>query len=316
VWQVSGGPASRTYTDTFIKYGVALIGPGDAGEWRLGRSDDDFDGSYVRRFASEVASGDIILLRAGQSTVHAIGLIDGDYQYLPQFDDVNGWDLQHARRVRWCKLPDEYKFDSQVFGANPTRISRVGSSKVLDYAYRFVQSPPTHWQMASLPQLPEEEPALEEIPAPLKDLVAHARDLYALYWNRDTFGDHPTEDELVAHFTVPLLRAFGWQVEQIAIKWRKIDVSLFRSLPRSPETCYLIIEAKRFGAGVEGALKQAKGYLKEQGIKRDIIVTDGIRYRLYSADNDFMPAAYANLYRLKRSATKLFERLKRPAGGD
>ena len=31
-----------------------------------------------------------------------VGLVNlDDYLYLPQCDDVNGWDLQHGRRVRW-----------------------------------------------------------------------------------------------------------------------------------------------------------------------------------------------------------------------
>ena len=42
----------------------------------------------------------------------------------------------------------------------------------------------------------------------------------------------------------------------------------------------------------------------------DVIVTDGIRYRMYSAKKDFTPIAYANLIRLKASATKLFDLLK------
>jgi hypothetical protein len=43
-----------------------------------------------------------------------------------------------------------------------------------------------------------------------------------------------------------------------------------------------VIEAKRLGAGVEGALEQAKGYVEALGIPRDVIVTDGIRYRMYA----------------------------------
>ncbi|OGK88956.1 MAG: hypothetical protein A2X50_05095 [Candidatus Rokubacteria bacterium GWF2_70_14] len=30
VWQISGGPTSRSYAEVFLKHGVALIGPGDA----------------------------------------------------------------------------------------------------------------------------------------------------------------------------------------------------------------------------------------------------------------------------------------------
>ena len=73
-----------------------------------------------------------------------------------------------------------------------------------------------------------------------------------------------------------------------------------------------MIEAKRLGAGVEGALEQAKGYVEALGIPRDVIVTDGIRYRMYAADHGFEPLAYANLARLKKPAADLFARMQRP----
>ena len=72
----------------------------------------------------------------------------GDYLYVNAFDDVNGWDLQHARRVRWCRLPAEHAFGGAAFGANPPRCSRVWNEEVLDFAEGFVKSPPTHWKTA------------------------------------------------------------------------------------------------------------------------------------------------------------------------
>lgn len=312
IWQLSGGPASRTYADVFVRHAIGLVGPGDPGRWHAERSDEDFDGSFVRRFASEMQTGDVVLLRTGLSKVRAVGVVAGDYEYLNQFDDVNGWDLQHARRIRWCELPAEYDFGSSVFGANPPRFSGVGSEAVVDFARRFVVSPPTYWQEATLPALPAEEPMLDEPPEAVRDVVAEVNDLHPLLWDRERFGDHPTEDELVAHFVVPLLRALGWPPERISVKWRYIDVALFTALPRVPETCHLVIEAKRLGAGVEGALKQAKGYVQTLGVPCDIVVTDGVRYRLYAASQDFAPAAYANLVRLKQSSLELFDRLKRP----
>ena len=68
-------------------------------------------------------------------------------------------------------------------------------------------------------------------------------------------------------------------MENIAIKWHHVDVTVFRALPRRPENCHFIIEAKRLGSGsgVEGALEQVKGYLRDLGIEREIVVTDGIR---------------------------------------
>ncbi len=43
-----------------------------------------------------------------------------------------------------------------------------------------------------------------------------------------------------------------------------------------------------------------------------VVVTDGIRYRMYDGRHEFTPLAYANLARLKRPALDLFERMKRP----
>ena len=73
---------------------------------------------------------------------------------LSQFDDLNGMYLQHGRRIRWCKLPQEYDFGNPVFGANPTRFSKTWSKEVIDFTERFMNSPLTYWQTAPLPELP------------------------------------------------------------------------------------------------------------------------------------------------------------------
>ena len=312
VWQISAGPSDRSYAVQFLNYGVALISPGDTGPWRSERSDKDFEGGFVRRFADELCNGDVLLLRTGMSTIRAVGLVASDYQYLPQFDDVNGWDLQHARRVRWFELPEPYDFGGWVFGAKPPRLSRVQSEDIVGYANRFVGSPPMDWQARALSRLPEEEPTLKVPPPELQELVAQVHDLSELYWDVDAFGERPMEDELVAHYVVPFLRALGWPIERIAIKWRNIDVSVFYRLPRVPEHCHYLIEAKRLGAGVEGALDQAIGYVSALGIQCDVVVTDGIRYRMYEAAQNFAPIAYANLARLKQPSLELFNRMQRP----
>jgi hypothetical protein len=312
VWQISAGPTSRSYADVFLKYGVALIGPGDAGAWAADRDDEVFEGSFVRRFASEIAPGDMVLLRTGLSRIAAVGIVAGQYLYLNAFDDVNGWDLQHARRVRWGCLPAEHDFGGAVFGATPPRCSRVWNEAAVDFATRFVNSPPTHWHTAPLSGLPAEEPPLASVPDTIAELVADAADLLPLMQDSQRFGALPSEDELVVHFVVPLLRALGWPPERLAVKWRCIDVSVFRALPRVPETCRFVIEAKRLGAGVEGALEQAQGYVTALGVPCDVIVTDGIRYRMYDGARGFAPLAYANLARLKKPAADLFARMQRP----
>lgn len=312
VWQISGGPASRAYGEVFLRYGVALIGPGDAGPWKPERDDDEFEGGFVRRFASEVAAGDVFLLRTGLATIGAVGLAVGDYLHVNAFDDVNGWDLQHTRRVRWCRLPTEHTFSTAVFGANTPRCSRVWNEEVVDFATRFLNSPPTHWQIDAMPDLPSEDPPLAQVPDSLQGIVAQAADLVPLLQDSQAFGEHPSEDELIAHFVLPFLQALGWRPERIAVQWRRIDVAVFRALPRIPENCHFVIEAKRLGAGVEGALEQAKGYVEALGVACDVIVTDGIRYRMYAGDRGFAHVAYANLARLKEPAADLFVRMQRP----
>jgi hypothetical protein len=48
------------------------------------------------------------------------------------------------------------------------------------------------------------------------------------------------------------------------------------------------------------------------GIPRDVVVTDGVRYRIYEGSRGFAHVAYANLARLKRPAADLFARMQRP----
>ncbi len=312
VWQLAGGPVDRPYVDIFLKHGVGLIGPGDPGKWTENRNNADFSGRFVRQFANEVREGHVFLLRKGLATICAVGVVaDSEYQYLNRFDDVNGWDLQHCRRVRWCKLPQEYSFKTSLFGANPPRFSRVWNVELLEYAEKFMSSPPIHWQSAPLPGLPLEEAPLDRVPSELHEVVAVANDLVPLMWDNERFGDHPSEDELLTHLVVPFFKSLGWTTECIGVKWHSIDVAIFSALPRNSENCHFVVEVKRLGAGVEGALEQAKGYVSVLGVSRDVIVTDGVRYRMYSAEKSFEPIAYANLVRLKSKATDFFSKVKR-----
>ena len=73
IWQISAGPAARSYTEVFLAYAVGLIGPGDSGPWKPAADDDCFDGGFVRRFASELQVGDAIVLRTGIDCIAAIG---------------------------------------------------------------------------------------------------------------------------------------------------------------------------------------------------------------------------------------------------
>ena len=308
IWQVAAGPSDLSCVSEFLNYGVALIGPGDTGPWESRKNDN----ALVRRFASKLKEGDILLLRRGVATIHAVGIVASEYQYFRQFDDVNGLALQHGRRVRWRSLPEPYTFDEQVFGTSPTQLSQVHSKQLVDYVNEFIQSPPVDWQRCSLPGLPPEEPTLKTYPCGLRELIVQAENLQYVYGNSDFFGESPSENEVIAHYVVPFLRALEWPVERIAVEWRKVDVSVFTTLPRIPEHCHYLIEAKRLGTGLEDAVKQVVRYAKNLNIRCDVVVTDGIRYCMYAADKNYTQVAYANMGRLKESSQELFKRMKKP----
>jgi hypothetical protein len=311
VWQFSAAPIEHG-PNVFVQYGVATVGPGSAGRWSPARADEEFEGSYVRRLATEVAAGDALVLRGGQSRIVAVGLAAGPYEHLPQFEDVNGWDLGQAVRARWLVLPEQHDFGRPVFGATPARLSSVNHAEVVDFVERLLNSPPHDWKSAPLPALPPAEPDLADWPADVADLIAEVMDLAGLYGDAERFGERPREDEFLVHYVVPLLRRLGWPATQIAVKWRDIDVAVFARLPRVPDNLAFIVEAKRLGDTVERALGHARGYLEAQGVARRVLVTDGFRYRLYDPERGFASMAYANLTRLRQSAARLFELTRAP----
>ncbi len=304
VWQIAAGTSDRAYFDKFMDYGVALLGPGDLGKWEDSQS-ERFD-RFINAFGKRAEEGEPIVLRNGKNKIIAVGIIAGPYEYFDQFDDVYGWDLQHGRRVRWRKLEKEHAFSTSVFGANPPKFSRTWNEDVIDIVRKVVHSEPSQWKSEPLPPLPPPEPELQLAPTYLLPLLAEIRDVYPQFWD-NRFNSIPSEDEMVAHFVVPFLKCFGWKTENIAVKWRFADIVLFRTLPRVPKNIALIIEAKRMDTAAESALSQAKHYADKFKVQGELLVTDGIRYRLF--DYDGRRIAYANLSRLKQSSATLFEKL-------
>ena len=117
----------------------------------------------------------------------------------------------------------------------------------------------------------------------------------------------PSENETVNYLVVPLLRALGWTPQRMAIEWKKIDIALFSGLPRSEDRLSVVIEAKKKGSSCLSAFQQAQKYaLKVKNCNR-IIVTEGLRYGVFTRnlDNSDEPQesslhAYINLTILRK----------------
>src|SRR5690554_5438257 len=107
VWQQACGDTNRNYSETCMRWGVILNGPGrygpypeciqrlQKGKWSSRKITD------LQRFAIQMQPGDIVVLRLGTNTILGVGIIVGNYEWHECFSDVDGWDLQHVRRVNW-----------------------------------------------------------------------------------------------------------------------------------------------------------------------------------------------------------------------
>ena len=125
-----------------------------------------------------------------------------------------------------------------------------GSQNVVDFALRFVNSPPTHWQEVPLPSLPPEDPLLAQVPQRLATLIAEAADFVPLARDAQAFGDWPSEDELIAHFVVPFLRTLGMAARadsRPVAAYRRGCVSATSAHPRELPPCDRSQATRRWG---------------------------------------------------------------------
>jgi len=312
-WQVAAGESGRDYSDVFLNYGVMLIGSGGPGhyfereEYYKSRS----WGSTVGYFAKHVAKDDIVILKKPhhrQWRVQAVGRVVGDYEWLEQFDDIHGWDLQHCRKVEWLCPTTCLIIDGLVRGT----FKKVYNGQVKAVAQRVLDE----GQKQSTSEIPPAAKAVSD-----EDLIDYlidnglrpgdAETVIQTIWRirrlgrwYEKHGKDLSEHEIRTFLIVPMLLALGWSEQKIKIEWRNTDLSFFsRIYNRGDEPC-MILESKRMGEGLGYAEKQVQRYASDMpGCKR-LIVSDGIRYYLYVKQEekwDFEKdlKAYANLLRLK-----------------
>lgn len=237
LWQIGTGDDKRPYDGLMTHYDVALLGSGTDGKWREGHPKYPGKGP-IRAFAQPAISGDLIVARRGLHRALALGVI-GEYDHSEAFDDVQGWDLQHYRRVRWLHNVDEHRFDRPVFRQG--RFSRCHAPEVHEWAARLIASSGDDLHAPvegdDLPELPTPKQTVE--PESFGELAGILRS--ASRWKEKTWdgslGARPSEDELLTHITVPLLEALDWGAEQIAVKWEFTDLALFDPVRREPANC-------------------------------------------------------------------------------
>ena len=327
LWQHAAGDGDNNHVEMCLKWGVILHGPGRDGEWNggthysyLGRKQTD-----LRRFCEEMQNGDIVVLRMRTKEIYGVGEIVGEYKWCDEFNDVDGWDLGHMRRVCWL-----WRYDVNGNGSPkcfaPYTMKRGTTTQRLDDSCAVIPwleslEIPDDQASYSLPDLPGKstDVSSDEIAAYLfnkgiaSDSIRNLLDQngefslmvnwYSTNWyNWYNKGTLPSEHETVCHLVVPLLRILGWTPQRMALEWSNIDIALFSRMPRKDEHLSVVVEAKRVGYACLSAIWQAQNYASKYPNCRRIVVTDGLRYGIFTKDKNkkFSLYAYLNLTRLRK----------------
>ncbi len=315
-WQQAAGDNDRNYAAICLKWDVILNGPGYAGMWpdcAQKLREENWSSRKVtdlRRFAKDIKDGDVVVLRLGTSQVLGVGIVIGGYEWLDIFGDVDGWDLQHVRRVKWLwnglDKPKEFPTYSLKLGDTTQSLE---SKEVLDWLESLNLDLDTIYDLEKLPQGENDDidfdavseflfnqgvssTSIENLSKEIGELVRIAK-----WYQKDS---NPSESETVAYLAVPLLRALGWTPQKMAIEWNNVDIALFNQLPREEKNLNVVVEAKKKGNSCLTALSQAQSYAKGKENCLRLIVTDGLRYGVYLKNGgDFELYAYFNITRLK-----------------
>lgn len=325
VWQVSAGEDGRDYSAMFRAYDLMFVGPSrfgpfDRDVYAKAAEDGKIRRSAVRRLAEyidDVATGDVVVLRLGQRAV-ALGVVDAEgYRHDETFDDVQGLDLGHTRRVSWQEALDgelaALQADTPVFPATRGgRFSRVFDEAILARLRGLVERcaerplrarPPVAGGMglAAFGQAL----AAGGFAGAERVVEALARVQRLTLWYRE-FGarsGRPSERELSAYVVVPLLQALGWSEEQLAFEWKRVDIAGFSRAPNTADECVLVCESKLADGLLD--LVYVKRHLAESGLtecRSLLMVQDGRFYvhrRAAGREWPTTPTGYFDALRLR-----------------
>jgi hypothetical protein len=267
----------------------------------------------------QMQDGDLVVLRLGTGEVHGVGqLVGDDTSWYDDFGDIDGWDLEHVRRVRWLwkGVPAPKTFSSHTLKWGDT-VQTMTSSTVTEWLSTLPLDAELRRPLAELPKTCVSGQAgkatnMQEVADLLFDQGIGAQSIDDLTSQID---DHvrvarwyartkqsPSEYETVAYLVVPLLRTLGWTPQRMSIEWNYIDVALFNRTPRQDSHLRAVVEVKKLSDSCLSAWSQAEGYAKSRPTCQQIIVTDGLRYAIYLRQTgEFFnrPFAYLNLTRMR-----------------
>ncbi len=312
-WQVGTGDGTRNYGEIFLKYGVALVGPGNPGK-EGGPDAAAFYQQYpqVKNWGAVltgVRKGDWIIARKGRSVILAVGEVVGEYNHSDFFADVEGWNLQHLVKVRW-HIPAGGSINLNGSSLGMSTLERCKQPDVFAAIYHAafednkpVLSVPEPYKpiMVSTDNIIQ---ALIDQGIRIQDAENVGRTIeriikLAKWYDHNDRG--VLEAEIVAFLITPLLIALGWSEQKIKLEHERIDVALFPEPFRGGKNLSprIILEAKTFSNGLAFTADQVRSY-SEKFPECDLFVTtNGYRYKIFEKEKgELVPKGYFNLLRM------------------
>ena len=295
-WQVAAGEGTRDFSDVFLKYGVILMGAGNPGSFLEHPERYKGQKGWQRKIvtlAENMKPDDIVILKKGHGAkgrVLAAGRITSSYEWFEPFDDVEGWDLRHGRRVEWVKPVSPILVDGLARGT----ISRVFKGNPKNAAERLLnegEGAPVEKEDIPPPanSISEEHLVGSLIenglrPADAEAVIRaiwHVRRLAGWYL---VHGRELSEHEIRTFLIIPILLALGWSEQRIKIEWNHTNISLFSEVFKRDSKPFLILESKRMGVGLGHAERQVQRYAKVFPDCHILVTSSGARYDLYEKE--------------------------------
>lgn len=302
VWVVACGdePRRTTVFEVFQDQAICAIGPaGDPGD--PSSSLTDSERGMLRRFISEVRSGDLVILRGSTREVLDIGKV-GEPHYRPN-SGIASWDLAHQRDVTWLHASDDLRAELEAALSDRDR------------RFPWMRFSMLAWDLDELRQQVRRGAGELEVPEPrrVEALEPLSRErfskavrsspgaqgakideaaLQAILEEASEFGTDSyvrLEADTVAMVVVPLLTAIGVPHRNIRVEVPvselgghddngRIDVVVFAD--HSTKNPLLLIEAKRRWHGLDGARNQVERYASAlpNTDSLGLMITDGAEF--------------------------------------
>ncbi len=254
-------------------------------------------------------TGDLVILKrpyGNEWEIVAVGKVRSDYFHTEVFEDVEGWDLQHCRKVKW-KRPADSTIISGLRRGTLFRVKKQIPREKAQKIWKNGVAVPSE-RIPELAEDLEDEQLIDLLMVSGlsgNDADIITRTIWRIRRLAKWYASHGKdvgEHKIRTFLIVPLLIALGFPEQRIKIEWNNIDISIFESpFPSKQENPVIILETKRLHDGLRYAPNQARDYVQDYPNCCFFIVSNGIHYKLFERiEGKWLFRAYANLLSLKR----------------